>query len=165
MQSLYGLEFEHHFGNEFFVRLVGDLDGLCNESTENKEIFSYNFHKLTKDVTNYYYYYRLLTSVSRLSFLNSSSDSNFDFCSGTTRGIFKKYLGFGGSYIPIESYGIIPANASFIILIFVFLISLTQEKNHLFPIFLNILLQSLAITEFTCFFHKNLTFFQISNYE
>lgn len=65
----------------------------------------------------------LLTSHSRLSRRKSSSLSNFDFCSGTTRGILKKNRGFGCSYNPIESYGIIPANASFIILIDLFFMS------------------------------------------
>lgn len=64
-----------------------------------------------------------LTSLSRLSRRNSSSLSNFDFCSGTTRGILKKNRGFGCSYNPIESYGIIPAKASFIILVYWFFIS------------------------------------------
>lgn len=74
---------------------------------------------------------RLLTSHSRLKRRNNSSLSNFDFCSGTTRGILKKNLGFGCSYNPIVSYGIIPAK-SFIILInlFIFFSCQTRIKNN-----------------------------------
>lgn len=68
---------------------------------------------------------KLLTSHSRPSRRKSSSLSNFDFCSGTTRGILKKNRGFGCSYKPIESYGIMPANASFIILIDFFKFTVT----------------------------------------
>lgn len=60
-----------------------------------------------------------LTSLSRLNLLNSSSDSNFDFWSGTTRGILNINLGFGCSYSPIVSNGSMPARAlgSFIVCI------------------------------------------------
>lgn len=51
-----------------------------------------------------------LTSLSLLSLLKSSSDSNFAFWSGTTRGILKMNLGFGCSYNPMESKGNMPAS-------------------------------------------------------
>lgn len=53
-----------------------------------------------------------LTSLSRLNLLKSSSDSNFAFWSGTTRGILKMNLGFGCSYSPMVSKGSIPARAA-----------------------------------------------------
>jgi hypothetical protein len=52
-----------------------------------------------------------LTSLSLLSLLNSSSDSNLLFWSGTTRGILKMNLGLGCSYRPMDSKGSIPARA------------------------------------------------------
>lgn len=68
----------------------------------------HNFHliKITYSIQNSH------TSLSRLNLLNSSSDSNLDFWSGTTRGILKINRGLGCSYNPMESNGNIPANAA-----------------------------------------------------
>lgn len=57
-------------------------------------------------------YFKKITSLSLLSRLNKSSDSNLAFWSGTTLGILKMNLGFGCSYKPIESNGNIPASAA-----------------------------------------------------
>lgn len=53
-----------------------------------------------------------LTSLSLLSLLKRSSESNFPFWSGTTRGILNINLGLGCSYSPIESKGSMPARAA-----------------------------------------------------
>lgn len=99
---------------------------------------------------------RLLTSHSRLKRRNSSSLSNFDFCSGTTRGILKKNLGFGCSYNPIVSYGIIPAKSFIILITFVFfstaVFTSTRIKSNEHTFNLNLCI----FFEFSNFFNMDL---------
>lgn len=87
-----------------------------NKTKQNKSVI----FLLSPDFLLFYFFlsYRVLTSIieltslSLLNRLNNSSDSNFAFWSGTTRGILKMNLGFGCSYKPIESNGNIPARAA-----------------------------------------------------
>lgn len=98
-----------------------------NGGSDGNKSFHYNFkyQRYVRDTQS-------LTSDSRLRRRKSSSLSNLDFCSGTTLGILKKNLGFGCSYNPIESYGIMPARASFIILCDFFLKLFFLFKSNYF---------------------------------